>query len=172
MNETARAWYREPFVWLLIAFPLTSVLVGVSLYVVADRTQDGLVLDDYYKKGKEINLTLARDQAALQAGLHGVLQLESATQHARVTLAAKDTAQLPGEITLRWLHGTRAGFDRTQTLARAAPGQYRTDFPELAPGHWYVQLEAQNWRLVGSLRVPQDTQASLKPSPVAGGAAP
>jgi uncharacterized protein len=167
-----RKWHHEPMVWLIIALPLISVVLGISLYVIADRTYDGLVLDDYYKKGKEINLTLARDQAAAHAGLRGMLQLNSATQQVQVTLAAKNPASLPAQMTLRWLHATRAGFDRTQVLEREARGGYRTDFPELAPGHWYVQLEAQDWRLMGSLRVPQDIQTVLKPSPVAGGAVP
>lgn len=169
MNDTQRAWYHEPMVWLLIAIPLTAVLVGIGIYVIAERTHDGLVLDDYYKKGKEINLTLARDQAALRAGLHADLLLESAAQQVHVTLTARQPERLPDEITLRWLHATRAGFDRSQTLARTAPGRYRAAFPELAPGHWYVQLEAQDWRLVGTLRVPQETRSALKPSPVAGG---
>ncbi len=167
-----RNWYREPMVWLIIALPLTSIVLGITLYVIADRTYDGLVQDDYYKKGKEINLTLARDQAAAQAGLQGMLQLNSATQQVQVTLIATNPASLPAQTTLRWLHATRSGFDRTQVLAREASGSYRTDFPELAPGHWYVQLEAQDWRLMGSLRVPQDTQTVLKPSPVTGGAVP
>ena len=168
MNQLARPWYREPFVWLLIGFPLTSVVVGITLYVIAAQNQDGLVQDDYYKKGKEINLTLARDQAAIQAGLHGSLQLDAASQQVLVELAAKNTGQLPQEITLRWLHATRAGFDRMQTLQRNTHGRYSAEFPDLAPGHWYLQLEAQNWRVQGSLRVPKETRAILKPSAIAG----
>lgn len=172
MNALTRPWYREPMVWLIIAFPVTSIVVGITLYVIADRNHDGLVHDDYYKKGKEINLTLARDQAAAQAGLQAEVRLDSNARRAQVTMTARNISTLPEQITLRWLHATRAGFDLTLTLARTAPGRYQAVFPELAPGHWYVQLEAQDWRLQGSLRVPQDTQAALKPSPVVSGAAP
>jgi hypothetical protein len=172
MNDIRRAWYREPMVWLVIAFPLTSIVVGITLLVIAERTHDGLVQDDYYKKGKEINLTLARDEAAARAGLRAELKRDGNAQRATAVIAASGNASPPAEITLRWLHATRSGFDRTQTLKRESGDRFVTAFPELAPGHWYVQMEAQDWRLVGSLRVPQDTQVSLRPSPVAGGPAP
>lgn len=169
MSEQHRPWYREPFVWLIIAFPLTSVILGVTLYIVADRTKDGLVVDDYYKKGKEINLSLARDQAAQHAGLRAQVQLDAATQKVVMSLSAKPGVTLPNTISLRWLHATRDGFDRTQELLQVSPGQYRATFPELAPGRWYLHAEAQDWRIQGSLRVPAETRLSLGPS-IAGGA--
>ncbi|MCK7576723.1 MAG: hypothetical protein MZV65_13065 [Chromatiales bacterium] len=36
-------------------------------------------------------------------------------------------------------------------------------FPELVLGHWYVQLEAEDWRLQGLLRVPGETRVQLVP---------
>ncbi len=162
-----RPWYREPLVWLLIAFPLAAVIGGIATYVIADRTHDGLVVDDYYKKGKEINMSLARDQAAAQLGLRGELRLDAAAREVVVVLAARGGQPLPAVVTLRWLHATRGGFDLNQELRRQPGGGYRADFPELAPGHWYAQLEAQDWRLQGSLRVPAETRLTLKPADVA-----
>lgn len=157
-----RPWYREPFVWLLIAFPMTSVIGGFTTLYLAESSKDGMVVDDYYRKGKEINQLLARDQAAARHGLNARLKLSATDQQVVLRLAAREH-QLPGLLTLRWLHATRAGFDRTQELARAADGSYRAGFPELVPGHWYVQLEAQDWRLQGSLRVPDETAIELAP---------
>src|SRR4030067_502823 len=79
--------------------------------------------------------------------------------------AAKDQP-LPDRLDLRWLHATRAGFDRTQMLIRSPDGSYRGVSPELAPGHWYVQVEAQDWRLQGSLRIPGEVRLLLVPSPI------
>lgn len=163
-----RPWYREPLVWLLIAFPLAAVIGGLSTLYIANRTHDGLVVDDYYQKGKEINKSLARDQAAARHGLSARLQLDANHQQVVVHLAGRSSA-LPGLVTLRWLHATRAGQDRTQELVRAADGSFRTTFPELVPGHWYVHLEAQDWRLQGSLRVPTETRLALTPV-ISGGA--
>lgn len=163
-----RPWYREPLVWLLISFPLTAVIAGIATYIIADRTKDGLVVDDYYKKGKEINKSLARDDAAARLGLHGGLRLDANGRQVVVTLTADRRDALPPAITLRWLHGTRSGFDRHQELQRQPNGDYRTDYPELAPGHWYVQIEAQDWRLQGSLHAPAETGLELRPAPTAG----
>lgn len=162
-----RPWYREPLVWLLIAFPLAAVIGGIATYIIAARTHDGLVVDDYYKKGKEINMSLARDQAAAQRGLRGELRLDAATHKVIVILTARDTQTLPDVATLRWLHATRSGLDLNQELRRQPDGGYRANFPDLPPGHWYAQLEAQDWRLQGSLRVPAETRLEFKPGDVA-----
>ena len=42
------------------------------------------------------------------------------------------------------LHATRAGLDQIIVLARAADGSYHGLLAELPPGHWYVQVEADN----------------------------
>ncbi len=61
-------WYRVPFVWLLIGVPASSVILGIIMITLAIRTDDGLVIDDYYQHGKEINQVLARDEVARERG--------------------------------------------------------------------------------------------------------
>lgn len=162
MSHDTRPWYREPMVWLIIALPATAVVVGLTMYYIAYQTRDGLVVDDYYQKGKEINKSLQRDRRAADLGLNGRLVLDAATQTVQVKLtSAKGT--LPATLGLRWLHATRAGFDRSQELVQAGNGLYRAALPKLAPGHWYVQVEAQDWRLQGSLHAPGEMQLELKP---------
>ncbi|HJX18410.1 MAG TPA: FixH family protein [Acidiferrobacterales bacterium] len=162
-----RAWYREPLVWLIISLPLTAVIAGFFTLYLAIISKDGLVVDDYYQKGKEINLSLARDRAAAQHGLRAGVTLDAAKKNVIVQLSAAKDQPLPDRLDLRWLHATRAGFDRTQMLIRSPDGSYRGVFPELAPGHWYVQVEAQDWRLQGSLRIPGEVRLLLVPSPIA-----
>lgn len=147
-------WYREPFVWLLIAFPATAVIAGFVTLGLAIRSDDGVVEDDYYRKGKEINRVLARDRAAARLGLESTLVLDAARRELALRLSAKQATTLPAAVEIRFLHATRAGLDQSLLLARAADGAYRAPLPPLAPGHWNVQLAAQDWRLVGSLQVP------------------
>ena len=75
-----RAWYREPLVWLLISFPLTAVIAGFFTLYLAIISKDGLVVDDYYQRGKEINMSLARDRAAARHGLHASVTLDATKQ--------------------------------------------------------------------------------------------
>jgi hypothetical protein len=162
-----RAWYREPLVWLIIFFPLSAVIAGFFTLYLAIISKDGLVVDDYYQKGKEINMSLARDRAAARHDLRAGVTLDAAKNNVVVQLSAAKDQPLPDRLELRWLHATRAGFDRTQMLIRSPDGLYRSSFPGLAPGHWYVQVEAQDWRLQGSLRIPGEVRLELVPSAIA-----
>jgi hypothetical protein len=91
------------------------------------------------------------------------LQLDAAAQQVIVEISARNGVGLADGVTLQWLHATRSGFDRVQALTRGQDGRYRAAFPVLAPGHWYAQLEAQDWRLQGSLHVPGETRIEFKP---------
>ena len=70
-----RNWKREPLVWMLIAIPLAAVIMGVVMLTLAIQSYSGLVVDDYYKKGKQINRVLARDRFAYELGLAAGFEL-------------------------------------------------------------------------------------------------
>jgi hypothetical protein len=155
-------WHREPFVWLLIAIPLTAVIVGFVGLGLAISTDDGLVEDDYYRQGKQINRVLVRDRAATARGLESTVELDAARQELRIRLTAHAPATLPDQIELKFLHATRGGLDRIFIAPRHANGIYRTPLPVLAPGRWNLQLAAQDWRLVGSLSVPGESTLRIR----------
>lgn len=161
-------WYRNPLVWMMIAFPAWSVIAGISTVVVAFRVFDGVVVDDYYARGKAINVVIERDVAALRRGLAAVVHLAPARSAAgtEVTAAvtALDVGSLPAVLKLALLHSTRGGVDAHVDLVRTAPGAYRAELPALAPGKYYLQVEAEDWRIVGALRQPAETTTSLGPA--------
>ena len=159
-----QAWFRNPMVWLLIAIPATSVAVGVALLVTSFRAFDGVVVDDYYERGKAINRVLARDAAAARRGLSASLALDGLTGRAELRLTALDPAALPERARLSLLHATRAGLDRVTEVRRGLDGLYRGVLPPLAPGRHHVQLEADDWRLVGALRAPAESSCALAPA--------
>lgn len=160
--ESASVWYRQPFVWLLIGIPLSAVIVGLTMLWISIDTFDGLVVDDYYRQGKEINRSLHRDHAATRYGLRAELTLNVAANEAVIELAATHLQTLPNELTLRLWHATRAGNDQVLTLVTTAAGRYRTALPELVPGHWHVQIEADDWRLTGSTQLPGGGRLQLQ----------
>lgn len=161
---TDTRWYRVPFVWLLIALPATAVVVGFTMLGLAIYSDDGLVEDDYYRKGKEINRVLARDQAAARHGLGSTLAFDTARQELQVQLTARQGVKLPEQVELRFLHATRAGLDRNMLLPRNSDGAYRAPLLPLAPGHWNLQLAAQDWRLTGSVYVPGAQKIVIRPA--------
>lgn len=54
-----RPWWTHGHVWLLIAGPAAVIVAGIATLVLALRTPDPLVAEDYYRRGLEINKTLA-----------------------------------------------------------------------------------------------------------------
>lgn len=60
-------WWRNGFVWLVIAGPVFVVLASIATFVVAARGSDKLVQQDPYRKGIEINRQIASERALLPA---------------------------------------------------------------------------------------------------------
>ena len=156
MDTVKRPWYRTPYVWMLIGIPFSAVIMGGFLLYFAITTDDGLVKDDYYKQGKEINLVIKRDRAATELGLYGKLRLEQTEGTVQLTLKSHKQAALPDRLELAMLHATRAGFDREMTLQRTPNGDYFAILPALQPGRWHAQISTPEWRLTGSLKLPGD----------------
>jgi hypothetical protein len=156
-------WYSEPWVWLLIALPLSAVIGGMITLWLAVTTSDGLVVDDYYERGKEINLDLARDKAALSRGASATITLDMPANAIDIRLGTI-AGGWPDHIRFSLLHPTRAGHDVVIDMLHAGSGDYRGTLPAPTAGHWYVQIEADDWRLSGTLQVPQVAPLKLVPS--------
>jgi hypothetical protein len=164
LHAVKRPWYREPWVWLLIALPMSAVIGGIATIVIAVSTSDGLVVDDYYKRGKAINRDLARDRMAALYRLEADFDFEAHGRRVDLRLKARDYI-LPEALMLSLLHPTRKGFDQRIRLVRTEAGRYTGGLDALTPGNWYVQLEADDWRLSGKLRMPLDAPSTLSPLP-------
>jgi len=149
-------------VWLLIALPATAVIGSmVSLYL-AITTSDGLVVDDYYTRGKAINRDLARDRAAQSHRLEARFDLDMAGNRVALTLQSHDYVP-PREAWLSFLHPTQPGHDQRVVLEQVGGGQYAGGVGELGRGKWYVQLEADDWRLSGRMQMPLAAPVVLYP---------
>ena len=155
-------WYREPWVWLLILFPSAAVIGGMVTMYLAVTTSDGLVVDDYYKRGKAINRDLARDEAAVRYELAATLALDLQENRVQLVLESNSNIQ-PAELRLSVLHPTQPGHDQVIRLTPIAASVYRGGLARLSQGHWYLQLEADDWRLSGSMTVPLQEPVVLSP---------
>lgn len=163
-NTDAKPWYRVRMLWLIIALPMVSVAMGMTILYFAVTTYDGLVVDDYYQQGKNINRVLRRDTAAQSHGLEATLDIDSAQRLVKVYLQARHLSVLPARLQISFLHTTRAGLDRIVLLEKMSHGRYEGRMPELALGHWNVQMEADDWRLVGVMGTPGEGQVHLQPA--------
>lgn len=161
MSDTRR-WYREPWVWLLISLPMTAVIAGMVTIYLAVSTSDGLVVDDYYKRGKAINVDLARDAAAARHELRADIDLDMRNNHVQLLLQG-NIEPLPETLTLSLLHPTQAGYDQLLSLQHAGDGVYSGAIDDVGRGNWYLQLETVEWRLSGSMQMPHTGKIVLLP---------
>jgi len=144
----AQPWYREPWPWILMAGPATAVVAGLFTAWLAVRSDDGLVMDDYYKAGLGINKTLARSETAARLGIRAELFLVDGRVRARLNVAPG------GALTLQLAHPTRAGLDQRTKLTLVEPGVYEGQLRPLQAGRWLVVLEQGDWRLMGDWTLP------------------
>ena len=130
---------------MLIAPPATAIVAGIVTMWLAISSADGLVADDYYKRGLAINQDLRRDRIAAERGIDATVSVREGVL--RVELRG-DAA--PEVLFVRLVHTTRAGHDRRLRLVPVAAGRYETALDALPPGHWRVVLEDPQgrWRIV------------------------
>jgi len=146
-------------VWLVVAIPGAAVVAGAVMLVLANVTWDGLVADDYYRRGMEINRSLARDAEATRLGLRasvafpapGVVTIRLVGPDGEVANAEA------GNLNLRFARAARTGVDVTVALTRGAGGIWRGHLPAVTPGKWYVELGNDRWRLTAPARMPAST---------------
>jgi len=142
----AHPWYRDRWPWLLMAGPIIVVLAGFATAWLAWSTDDGVVADDYYKRGLVINRELERTGRGEMLRLSAVLAL-APDGAVRLELSGADGMAVPPAVRARFANATRAGFDRTATLSRMADGTYSGRIVPLPPGRWLVAVETDAWRL-------------------------
>jgi len=128
-----------------MAGPAMAVVAGIVTLVLAYRTEDGLVADDYYKQGLAINQVLRRDERARERGLGAVVSFSNT--RVRVVLRG----QAPAELRLRLVHALRAGEDQAVVLRKSATEAYEGSFTLSRGEYRRLVLEdaASTWRLIG-----------------------
>ena len=151
-ERALRPWYREPWPWILMSGPAIVVVAGIATAVIAVRTNDGLVADDYYQRGLAINKVIARETRAQALGLAASVQFNGERDRVRVLFTHGTPPAQPPRLTL--VHATRAGLDQHVQLHAVAPGVYEGAVRIPAEGAWRVQLEDArlSWRLSGHWR--------------------
>ena len=157
MRDDQRPWHREPWVWFVIALPAVAVAASFAALGVAIATDDGVVADDYYRRGLAVNQVLRREARARE--LHLAATAVFSGDGVSVTLHGTREAALR----LRLIHPTRSGLD--QSVALRLSGQaYEGRLAALNGEPRLVVLEdaGSTWRLTGKWNG-RDARAELAP---------
>ena len=160
-RHAPRSWYRERWPWFLMAGPVAVVIGSAVTIWLAIASNDGLVADDYYKRGLAINQTLSRERLAAAADYRAQVTFSPRFDRMRIILSG---SALPAALAVHFAHPTRAGMDQRARLPAIAPGIYEGSLPMPQAGSWrlIVQDEAATWRLHGECIVPAQVNITLQ----------
>lgn len=170
-NDELVPWFRQPWVWFIIALPLTSVVASLYLVTLSITHQDDLVRDDWYKAGRAINQDMHAEQRARAMGLTGTLNLDPAGPSISVQIAGG--ASLPATLSLSLAHSTLAAEDINIELLRGADGIWHAALPRLPMGKRHLMLEpagaknlpeGERWRLRATDVIFQAVPVLLQPN--------
>ncbi|MDO4641071.1 MAG: FixH family protein [Neisseria sp.] len=167
-SKPVKAWYKEPWPWILMAGPAIVVVAAVSTFFIAKTHNSDLVIDDYYKDGKHINLQLERDQEAKKRNIEAQVLISPTNDVAKVFISGNfDPKQ---KMSLLFMHPARQDLDQKITLQPGALSgdkkEYNAIFKPLpATEHWYVRVEddAGKWRVEDKWLVKSGNAVILKP---------
>ena len=160
MTTDNRPWYKEPFVWMLIGVPLSSVIVGSFFIYLAASTKDTLVRDNYYKDGLAINQELKWDKKAKTMDIKLSIVLDGNNAAIKIDNSRQVA---PNTLSLKLSHPTLKEKDRDSFLQLTDKNEFKGFIDDLEDGRYYVMVESveQQWRLRKSIQVIQGTTLSL-----------
>lgn len=118
-NTVVAPWYRQPWLWFLLAPLIAVAIYGSTFIYLAVTTSDGVVKDDYYKVARGLEIDSSRADRARALGLDGDLLIDDLTGDVGLTLRGN----LPGELSqleLEIIHPTHKKYDQIIQLRRLA----------------------------------------------------
>ena len=150
-------WYKNPWVWLVIFFPVLAVVAGIATVIITSQNQPDMVVDDYYKKGKAINQELTLYNKALELGVELSLNV---TQD---RIEVKSNKTLPA-IKLQMVHSTLAASDFTIVLTPNAIGSFSATVEQSLDGKWQAILMPmdESWKVKSTITLPDESWVTVK----------
>ncbi len=162
-NASPRPWYRESAPWLLMAGPAAVVIAAAITLWLAMRAPDGLVSEDYYKRGLLVERRVERDVAAQKLGLRARLVFDDEAGRMRVEFA---NPTLKGDLPVVVLtHSARPQLDRRLELQRVSARVFEVPLAALTHGRWGIVIETPTWRLEADWQWPRDKQVDFGAQP-------
>ncbi|KUM53792.1 FixH family protein [Rheinheimera sp. EpRS3] len=159
MQQDTKPWYKQLWPWILIAIPVATALKAVhTVYIMQQHTPD-LVVDDYYKEGRAINMQLAKYREAALRNLNAKVLIAGDTA---VVHFAENTV-LDGAIHLDFYHPTLAERDFALDAERSGELVYIAKLPVTPTGKWQLVVSdaSREWKLRATLELPAQTEIKL-----------
>lgn len=157
------SWYKEPWAWFVFFLPFSAVVAGIVTYFIANDEADPLVVGDYYKKGKIINVELGKIKEAQKLGITFALKLEDNELVIKPTGLQKEFVLLNANF----YHPTQEGKDFYLSLTADGNGVFRQVIEEGISGKWKLTLSSfnNNWKISQTVYLPQSDYIPIVATP-------
>jgi hypothetical protein len=148
----SESWYRNPWVWLIIALPMSAVIGGIATIIITNKHQPDMVVDDYYKKGKAINQELTLYDNALKLGI--TLEVKVNEHRIEVKSPTEFTA-----LKVKMIHSTLADQDFDLVLTPNAVSTLSSSIETIMPGKWQIIVMPMDnsWKVRKTVALPNTT---------------
>jgi len=159
---SARPWYREPMLALVIGLPAAAVVASLVTIVIAARSSGDAGDPRVTRVAQVQTADFAADHAAAGSGLAAVASI---SPDGVISLGFEREAWRGSSLRLTLRHVTDGSRDRALLLHRAGSGNYAALLPGVLPaGAYNAELAPEDggWRLVGRL---EDGAAELRLAP-------
>ncbi|RJX72793.1 hypothetical protein DZ860_06450 [Vibrio sinensis] len=156
-----KPWYKQFWPWFLIILPLTVVVWTLITVVIFSQNSVDLVTEDYYKKGKGINIDITKINIARDLKLGA--QVYSSGNDIVIAFDKGQLEHFPA-ITAMFAHRTLPDRDFSKLVTSDASGQYRFSLSEQLQGPWFIELTPHNkeWLIQGRVSFPSSSATQLK----------
>ncbi|WP_158968900.1 FixH family protein [Paraglaciecola sp. L3A3] len=155
-------WYKQFWPWFLIIVPLTSMVLSFTMMYLAFTTEDSMVIDDYYKEGKAINVKIKAIQKAKELNIVSQLVINNnKIELSFVSGLPEDDSAL----VMDFHHATQDFKDFSVTLFKDAKGIYRAPHDYDVAGKWRISLHPFNddWKIQQMVSLPRQQTFEFKP---------
>ncbi|NAZ70035.1 FixH family protein [Vibrio toranzoniae] len=155
-----KPWYKQFWPWFLIALPATVVIWTIMTVIVFTENSVDLVTEDYYKKGKGINVDISKVNIAKELGLSASINEKG--NSVIITLDKGKLDHFPA-INAMFVHRTLPDRDFIQLLTADASGNYTLTLDHEMQGPWFIELSPHNseWLVQGRMNFPIETSTQL-----------
>jgi hypothetical protein len=157
------SWYREPWAWFVFILPMTAVVAGITTYIIANTDADTLVVGDYYKTGKSINLEVGKVKTAQKLGMRFALQLKDN----ELIIKPTGIEKIFPLLNVNFFHPTIEAQDFHLSMTPDGNGHFRHQFDKVISGKWKITLTSfeDHWKVQDTISLPQSEFIDIIPDP-------
>lgn len=155
-----KPWYKQFWPWFLIILPLIVVSWTIATVIIFSKNSVSLVTEDYYKKGKGINVDISKINIAKELGLS--VNLVSHQDSIDIKLTKGQLDHYPA-INVLFAHRTLPNRDFSTMVTSDANGNYRVILDHELKGPWFIEVTPHDeaWLIQGRINFPVSSPTML-----------